>query len=99
MAFLGLGSGAGLEVYFGSKGEQDPSTKASRLCGGAMKKLILAAVLGAFSFSGFAADNHGAKKEGKKAESCKMECCTKNKTACKDCKDCKEKMAKAEKKA
>lgn len=64
-----------------------------------MKKLILAAVLGAFSAYGFAGDHHGDKKEGKKAESCKMECCTKNKTACKDCKDCKEKMAKAEKKA
>jgi hypothetical protein len=64
-----------------------------------MKQIILAAVLGAFTVSGFAADHH---EKGKKPESCKMECCKKDgkdAKACKDCKDCKEKMAKPEKKA
>ena len=64
-----------------------------------MKQIILAAVLGAFTISGFAGE--GA-KEGKKSEACKMECCKKegkDAKACKDCKDCKDKMAKPEKKA
>jgi len=68
-----------------------------------MKQFILAAVLIAFTATGFAGEGP---KEGKKSDACKMACCkkegakeAKDAKCCKDGKDCKDKTAKAEKKA